>query len=263
SLNIHAGSMSYQSNNILVIKEKNCDPDSVFYTIADQTTVGILDKPNNDESENEDKQDSENENAGGNGDNEKVIIDSSTVFTDINSDAWYKTYVDYAYTYGLFVGTSKDTFSPDFNMTRAEFVQVLANISGIDTTNKLVETKFTDVLSGSWYAPAVKWASENGIVQGISAEEFAPETYITREQMCVMVIRYIENYKKQVLKAEIDAVDFSDDSLISDWAKDSVYKCADANLVNGIGNGLFSPKEFAPRSHVVTLFVRFHKEYIK
>ena len=41
SLNIHGGSMCYQSNNLLVIKEDNMDEDSVFYTIADLTTKGI------------------------------------------------------------------------------------------------------------------------------------------------------------------------------------------------------------------------------
>lgn len=41
SLNIHGGSMYYQSNNLLVIKEDNMDEDSVFYTIANLTTKGI------------------------------------------------------------------------------------------------------------------------------------------------------------------------------------------------------------------------------
>lgn len=41
SLNIHGGSMCYQSNNLLVIKEDNMDENSVFYTIANLTTKGI------------------------------------------------------------------------------------------------------------------------------------------------------------------------------------------------------------------------------
>ncbi len=41
SLNIHGGSMYYQTNNLLVIKEKTMDKESVFYTIADTTTKGI------------------------------------------------------------------------------------------------------------------------------------------------------------------------------------------------------------------------------
>ena len=42
SLNIHGGSMSYQSNFVLVVKEDSCRNDSVFYTFADQTSNGII-----------------------------------------------------------------------------------------------------------------------------------------------------------------------------------------------------------------------------
>ena len=41
SMNVHSGSMAYQSNFALVIKETNCNEDSVFFTFADQTTTGI------------------------------------------------------------------------------------------------------------------------------------------------------------------------------------------------------------------------------
>ncbi len=42
SMNVHGGSMAYQSNFALVIKETDCDEDSVFFTFADETTVGIV-----------------------------------------------------------------------------------------------------------------------------------------------------------------------------------------------------------------------------
>ena len=42
SINMHGGAMSYQSNYVLVIKEDDCDEDSVFFNIADQTSVGIV-----------------------------------------------------------------------------------------------------------------------------------------------------------------------------------------------------------------------------
>ncbi len=42
SMNVHAGSMVHQSNFALLIKETDCDEDSVFFTFADETTVGIV-----------------------------------------------------------------------------------------------------------------------------------------------------------------------------------------------------------------------------
>ncbi len=42
SMNFHSGSMYYQSNFALVIKETDCNENSVFFTIADETTKGIV-----------------------------------------------------------------------------------------------------------------------------------------------------------------------------------------------------------------------------
>jgi len=49
SMNVHSGSMAYQSNFALVIKETNCNEDSVFFTFADETTVGIAEHEYSDE----------------------------------------------------------------------------------------------------------------------------------------------------------------------------------------------------------------------
>ena len=117
------------------------------------------------------------------------------MFNDIKADAWYKQYVDYAVTHGIFNGTTDTTFAPSMTMTRAQFVQVLANISGVDTTDKNVETVFSDVPSGRWFTPAVKWAFNSGVVTGSGSGKFSPNDNVTREDMCLMLVRYAK-YKK-------------------------------------------------------------------
>ncbi len=49
SMNMHGGSMYYQSNFALVIKETDCNEDSVFFTLADETTSGIVEHAYSDE----------------------------------------------------------------------------------------------------------------------------------------------------------------------------------------------------------------------
>lgn len=193
---------------------------------------------------------------------EKPLVDTTKVFTDVKADDWFKSYVDFAYTNGIFSGFTTTTFSPYTNMTRAQFVQVLANLSNIDTTNKAVATKFADVKSGEWYTPAIKWASETGIVNGIGDGMFAPDQNVTREQMCVMLVNYVEKYKNQTLKKAVSASVFADDANISSWAKEAVYKCADAGIIKGVGNNMFAPKDYAQRSHGATLFTNFYKDYL-
>ncbi len=61
-------------------------------------------------------------------------------------------------------------------MTRAMLVQVLHRMSG----SKAASTaQFTDVADGKWYAEAIAWASENGIVNGFTDGRFQPDTLIT------------------------------------------------------------------------------------
>ena len=51
--------------------------------------------------------------------------------TDVPSDAWYYTAVQYVYEAGYFNGTSSTTFSPNEDMTRGMFITVLGRMAGV------------------------------------------------------------------------------------------------------------------------------------
>ena len=195
----------------------------------------------------------------GNGDT--LIIDSSEMFNDVDSDRWYKEYVDYVVTNNIFNGMSETDFEPDTAMTRAMFVQVLANLEGVDTENRDVDTVFSDVPSGKWYAPSVKWANENGIVDGVSKTTFEPNAGVTREQMCVLLVRFA-NYKGLTLNEAVAPKVFSDDANVSNYAKDAVYACQRAGIVSGMTETTFDPKGSATRAQVAKIYTVFHKDYI-
>lgn len=188
--------------------------------------------------------------------------DPPKVFKDVSANAWYKQYVDYSVANGIFSGTSENTFSPNKNMTRAQFVQVLANLEKVDTSNGNINSGFTDVPKGKWYTAAVTWAVENGIVNGVGAGKFDPNANVTREQMCVMLVNYAK-FKGITLKAVEAKENFTDNSKISSWAKDAVYTCQQADIVNGKGTGVFDPKSTGTRAEACVIFTKFHKEYMK
>jgi len=192
-----------------------------------------------------------------------ALMNSTATFKDVTEKQWFKPSVDFAVTYGIFKGTDTNTFSPNENMSRAQFVQVFANLSGVDTTKNNVKSGFKDVGKGKWYTAAVKWAAENGIVNGIGDGKFAPEAMVTREQMCIMLVNYIEMYQKDTVKKIKSTPTFADDKAISSWARDYVYKCAGAGLVNGVGENRFDPSGFATRAQGATLFTNFYKTYMK
>lgn len=182
-------------------------------------------------------------------------------FSDVDSARWYAPAVEYVAQRRIFNGTTQTTFEPNTVMTRAMFVQVLANMSGVDTDNKNVTTVFSDVAGGSWYSPAVKWASDNGIVTGIGDNRFAPTANVTREQMCTMLVRYA-NYINITLKTDIPRTVFTDDGKIGNWAKEAVYACQMAGIVNGGDGNNFMPRDSAARSHVAQMLMNFCKIYV-
>lgn len=193
----------------------------------------------------------------------RLTADSSKLFTDINKDAWYKPYIDYAINHGIMIGAGNARMLPAKPMTRAEFIQVLANLSGIDTSDKSVDTDFNDVKAGQWFAPAVRWASENGIVAGLGNGAFDPNGEITREQICLILTRYAESYLGIIPENDNTEGLFADDENISSWARAAVYKCRGAGLIVGVSETEFAPMRKAERASVATVMTRFHQNYVK
>jgi len=182
------------------------------------------------------------------------IVISGNSFNDVNMDDWFYSYVNSTYTFGLFNGTTSTTFSPGTSMTRAMFVQVLANLENINRSG-YTGSRFSDVTDGQWYTAAVEWAAENGIVNGISADLFDPNASMTREQMLVILHNYM-NYKGYEI-TQSQAQSFTDESEISSWALEAVKALQGIDIITGKGNNIFDPKGSATRAEVATIFVRF------
>lgn len=189
------------------------------------------------------------------------LVDSTKHFTDVESGKWYKEYIDYVSTFNLMVGMSQTEFEPSTTLTRAMFVQILANLSGVDTTDNNVETKFEDVPTNKWYTAAIKWATDNGIVYGMSETEFMPSEPIQRQQICAMLERYAQAFGI-TLTADIEKEVFSDDDAIQDYAKDAVYACQQAGIIVGMDDTTFAPKDYATRAQIATIITKFHQSFI-
>lgn len=193
-----------------------------------------------------------------------TAVDTATVFVDIGKKDWYykNGAIDYVYNNNLFKGTEKTKFSPNQNMTRAMFVTVLGRLNGVAVNHK-EDTAFEDVGSGKYYTGYVRWAADNGIVNGVSTTEFCPDQNITREQICVMLTRYC-SYECIELTEVKKAVVFKDQSSISKYAKASVALCQKSGLISGekvSGGYRFRPVGNATRAEVATILMNFAKRY--
>ena len=175
-------------------------------------------------------------------------------FTDITGH-WAADNILFAASRGLLSGTSDTTFSPDTGMTRGMFVTALGRLAGINP-DSYQTGKFTDVKADAYYAPYVNWAAQTGIVEGVTATTFAPDTNINREQMAVIMKNYAAKLGYD-LPQTLKAVTFADNTQISSWAKDAVKSMQQAGILAGKNENKFDPKGTAIRAEVATVLRRF------
>ena len=175
-------------------------------------------------------------------------------FTDITGH-WAADNILFAASRGLLSGTSDTTFSPDTGMTRGMFVTALGRLAGINP-DSYQTGKFTDVKVDAYYAPYVNWAAQTGIVEGVTATTFAPDTNINREQMAVIMKNYAAKLGYD-LPQTLKAVTFADNTQISSWAKDAVKSMQQAGILTGKNENKFDPKGTATRAEVATVLRRF------
>lgn len=175
-------------------------------------------------------------------------------FADVDELDWFYDAVVYVYNEGMMDGISATQFAPNSNLTRGMVVTMLYRLEGEPRVTG--SSGFDDVASGAWYADAVTWAAENGIVNGVSDTEFAPNVNITREQLAAILYRYAE-YNDYDVSGRDDLSEFTDRSSISSYALDAMRWAVDEGLITGITNTTIEPQGTATRAQAATMFMRF------
>ena len=193
-------------------------------------------------------------------------------FGDISPDAWYHDGVHWAIAQGAMNGVGKDSFDPDGDTTRAMVVTMLWRLAGEPESQ--TTAGFRDVKDGAWYAQAVNWAAENGIVTGYSNTVFAPNDKVTREQLAVILNRSAgnsggdEEALVKIVLAMFGTIDpstfygekidvpFDDADSVSEWAVSGVNWAWNAGVLKGKTEKLLAPQDNATRAEVATMLLR-------
>lgn len=179
-------------------------------------------------------------------------------FTDISPYAWYYDSVRYAVEHGIVYGTSDTTFSPNRNITRAQFITLLYRAFGQGEVISPSQ-EFSDVPAQSYYRNAVYWGQAHEIVYGKSTMQYAPDADITRQEATVMMGRAIT-----ALSLDVDVPDqpvpaFCDESSIASWAKDAVELMHRKGMITGYKDGSFGPSRRMTRAEGTTVLVRLYQ----
>lgn len=181
-------------------------------------------------------------------------IPQNKTFDDVHSkDHWAKADVDYVIAKGLMNGVSENNFAPDDKLTRAMLVTILYRNEGEPATNRSIP--FSDVDMSAYYANAVIWAQQNGIVNGVTETEFAPENNITREQIASIMFRYAI-YKGMETVTMEENLHFEDSSEISEYAVSAMNWALGNELMKGKTAATINPKDNATRAEIAAILHR-------
>ncbi len=171
-------------------------------------------------------------------------------FDDVKG-LWCEDIVNTLHSLGIVNGRTEKLFAPNDSLTRAELVQLIANLSGADLSAYVgAAEKFDDVSSSAWYYPAVMWAADNNIVYGISSDEFAPDRSITREDAAAIIYRYLD------MQPAASVIGFSDSSGISAYAADAVNTLANEGIISGYPDNTFRPVSTITRAETASILYR-------
>ena len=181
-------------------------------------------------------------------------------YSDVpTTGTWYSEAVYYATAKGYMAGTGNNKFSPDATVTRGTIAQILYAAEGKPAVSG--KSQFTDVGETKWYAKAVKWAADKGLVSGYGNGKFGPEDRITREQMVAIMMQY-SKMKGYDTSANADLSKFRDQNTISKWAVNAVKWGVSHKIVSGTDKGI-EPKGNATRAQIAVILQAYDKNLRK
>ena len=171
------------------------------------------------------------------------------LFADVSAEEYYYEAVKWASENGVTGGIGENLFGANLPCTRAQIVTFLWRAAGSPEPKGM--SCFVDVSADAYYAKAVAWAVEEGIVSGTSATTFNPDAVCTRAQSVAFLYRA---FGEKVNKA----AGFSDVSADAYYA-DAVAWAVENGVASGIGGGLFAPDQDCARGQIVAFLYRAYQ----
>lgn len=183
----------------------------------------------------------------GNNDNSQEVQKG---FSDLEQASWAREAVETLAERGIVSGDGDGRFRPNDEVTREEFVKMIAEAIGIADENAMCS--FLDVFENDWFYSYVGAAQKAEIIRGISEDMFGVHLKITRQDAAVIIERAAE-YMNKTLETKRDFTDFTDGSMIADYAADSVKHLYESGIINGMDDGSFKPKNTCTRAEAAKM----------
>ncbi len=160
--------------------------------------------------------------------------------------------------YELVSITVKDSKGNEIEVTRNSdgtysFVMPAGRVTITPNFEKIegIVANFSDVKENDWFAEAVKFVTDKGIMTGVGEGRFAPQTTTSRA-MLVQMLYALEG------KPNAGSASFTDVSS-GDWFADAVAWANAKGIVTGLGDGKFGPNNNLTREQMALILYGYAK----
>jgi len=185
---------------------------------------------------------------------EEYTIVHSPVFADVSEDHWAYPYIETLYFNGVTAGCGGGNYCPDSYVTRAQMAIFLLRAehgsSYIPPSGSGI--MFTDVPSSFWAVDWIEQLAIEGITAGCGGGNYCPDSYVTRAQMAIFLLRaeHGASYLPPV------ATGVFDDVPVSFWAAAWIEQLAAEGVTAGCGGGNYCPDSYVTRAQMAVFLTR-------
>ncbi|RAU95724.1 cadherin-like beta sandwich domain-containing protein [Paenibacillus sp. YN15] len=178
-------------------------------------------------------------------------------FADMSGYSWAQREVQVLASKGIVNGTTETTFTPQAEITRADYLLLLIHTLGLQAE---VKGNFADVDKGAYYYEAVGIAKALGISTGIGNDRFAPGASITRQEMMTLAARAMKLADKlEDAGTAADLADFEDAAEVASYAANEIAAMVRGNVIQG-SDGKLHPLDTASRAEAAAMLYRIYNK---
>ena len=126
----------------------------------------------------------------------------------------------------------------------------LALSLGVSAFAAVDDTGFSDVEAGSWYADAVTYVRDSGLMSGTSDTTFSPNTTMTRAMLAAVLYRMVGS------PAVTGSSSFAGVPAGA-WYEDATVWASQSGIIGGYGGGLFGSNDPVTREQIAAILWRY------
>ncbi len=182
------------------------------------------------------------------------------LFTDVKKENWFYPAVSYVMNKGLMTGMVNGGFAPNEELSKVQSAVILYRMEGSPEVSLSANT--LSIPENAYYAPAVFWADQTGLLDGFRTASIKPEDQITREEMITMLFRYAQQ-KGFDTQERADLSQFADAEKVSPSAKEAVSWAVATGMISGEGKDrLLNPQGSASRAVCAAMITHLCETYM-